>query len=51
MPGDDVVMMPAAHLDMVLAVDYLFRHEQGDESRPPPVQLQMFDKVQPCAGL
>lgn len=38
---------PYSLTDMVLAVDYLFRHEQGDESRPPPMHLQMFDTVQP----
>lgn len=33
--------------DMVKSVDYLFRHERGDESRPPPSRLEMFDTISP----
>jgi DNA-binding response OmpR family regulator len=33
--------------DMVEAVGYLFRHEHGDESRPPPPSLEVFDTVHP----
>jgi DNA-binding response OmpR family regulator len=38
---------PYSPHDMVDAVDYLFRHERGDESRPPPLRLEMFDAVAP----
>jgi DNA-binding response OmpR family regulator len=38
---------PYSPADMVDAVDYLFRHERGDESRPPPPRLEMFDFVAP----
>ena len=31
--------------DVVGAVDYLFRHEAGDESRPAPRQLEMFHQI------
>ena len=34
---------PYSPPDMVRAVDYLFRHEAGDESRPAPRELEMFD--------
>lgn len=34
---------PYSAPDMVRAVDYLFRHEHGDESRPGPPRLEMFD--------
>jgi two-component system, response regulator PdtaR len=34
---------PYSGADMVGAVDYLFRHEHGDESRPGPDGLEMFD--------
>ena len=34
---------PYSGADMVDAVDYLFRHELGDESRPGPSRLEMFD--------
>ena len=34
---------PYSALDMVDAVDYLFRHEHGDESRPGPAHLELFD--------
>jgi DNA-binding response OmpR family regulator len=30
--------------DMVRAVDYMFRHLAGDESRPPPLKLDLFDR-------
>ncbi len=36
---------PYSPEDMVEAVDYLFRHEHGDESRPGPLGLEMFDIV------
>ena len=38
---------PYSPSDMVDAVDYLFRHEKGDESRPGPRALEVFDGVQP----
>lgn len=38
---------PYSPADMVDAVDYLFRHERGDESRPPPSRLEMFDSASP----
>lgn len=38
---------PYSPADMVNAVDYLFRHERGDESRPPPSRLEMFDAISP----
>jgi DNA-binding response OmpR family regulator len=34
---------PYSPWDMVESVDYLFRHETGDESRPAPLTLEMFD--------
>jgi two-component system, response regulator PdtaR len=34
---------PYSASDMVKAVDYLFRHAVGDESRPRPSRLEMFD--------
>ena len=36
---------PYSGPDMVDAVDYLFRHEHGDESRPGPSRLEMFDTI------
>jgi len=33
---------PYSPSDMVEAVDYLFRHAQGDESSPPPPRLDVF---------
>jgi DNA-binding response OmpR family regulator len=39
---------PYSPADMVNVVDYLFRHERGDESRPPPPRLEMFDVVAPA---
>ena len=33
---------PYSTADMVLAVDYIFRHLAGDESRPGPRGLQVF---------
>ncbi len=36
---------PYSGADIVDAVDYLFRHERGDESRPGPARLEMFDTV------
>jgi DNA-binding response OmpR family regulator len=36
---------PYSGAEMVKAVDYLFRHQRGDESRPPPSRLEMFDAV------
>ena len=38
---------PYSPHDMVDAVDYLFRHERGDESLPPPSRLNVFDSVSP----
>ena len=43
---------PYSGAEMVEAVDYLFRHELGDESRPAPERLEMFDtdaSNSPCA--
>jgi DNA-binding response OmpR family regulator len=34
---------PYSGPEMVGAVDYLFRHEHGDESQPGPARLEMFD--------
>lgn len=34
---------PYSAAEMVDAVDYLFRHQHGDETRPPPLNLEMFD--------
>jgi two-component system, response regulator PdtaR len=36
---------PYSGPEMVEAVDYLFRHELGDESQPRPANLEMFDAV------
>ncbi len=36
---------PYSGPDMVDAVDYLFRHEHGDESVPGPPRLEMFDSA------
>ena len=33
---------PYSGADMLEAVDYLFRHARGDESRPGPSRLEMF---------
>jgi DNA-binding response OmpR family regulator len=43
--ADAVASMPKPYsgTDIVEAVDYLFRHEHGDESQPGPVRLEMFD--------
>ena len=38
---------PYSGEEMVDAVDYLFRHEDGDESRPRPARLEVFDAVTP----
>ena len=34
---------PYSPEDLVEAVDYIFRHERGDESHPRPPRLEMFD--------
>lgn len=39
------IAKPYSPADIVNAVDYLFRHERGDESRPPPSRLEMFDSA------
>ena len=39
------IAKPYTPSELVAAVDYLFCHEQGDESRPPPSRLEMFDAV------
>ncbi|HLZ84600.1 MAG TPA: hypothetical protein VKQ54_13625 [Caulobacteraceae bacterium] len=36
---------PYSAAELVDAVDYLFRHEIGDETRPAPLKLEMFDLV------
>ena len=36
---------PYSPSDMAEAVGYLFRHEHGDESRPRPARLEMFDTL------
>jgi hypothetical protein len=36
---------PYSASDMVEAVDYLFRHARGDESRQAPACLEVFDTV------
>ena len=38
---------PYSFVEMVSAVDYLFRHEVGDESLPAPPRLEMFDSDPP----
>jgi len=40
---------PYSVQDMVLAVDYLFRHLAGDESRPGPRGLQVFSPPRAAA--
>lgn len=40
---------PYSVRDMVAVVDYLFRHLAGDESRPPPDRLVLFDRLTPAA--
>ena len=41
------IAKPYSPAELVAAVDYLFRHEQGDESQPRPRRLEMFDAVSP----
>ena len=41
---------PYSPAEMVEAVGYLFRHEHGDESRPRPPALEMFDSVAPLGA-
>ena len=41
------IAKPYSPADMVQAVDYLFRHERGDESRPRPRALELFDPIVP----
>jgi hypothetical protein len=36
---------PYSPADMAKEVAYLFRHENGDESRPGPPRLEMFDDI------
>jgi 1,2-diacylglycerol 3-beta-glucosyltransferase len=36
---------PYSGADIVAAVDYLFRHALGDESRPGPRRLEMLDAI------
>jgi 1,2-diacylglycerol 3-beta-glucosyltransferase len=38
---------PYSAADLVKAVDYLFRHQHGDESLPGPSRLEMFDTLTP----
>jgi two-component system, response regulator PdtaR len=44
------IAKPYSPTDMVQAVDYLFRHERGDESRPGPRALEVFDPIVPTAS-
>lgn len=39
---------PYSAADMVDAVDYLFRHERGDESTAAPSRLELFDNPSPA---
>ena len=41
--GIGSIVKPYSPWDMVQAVDYLFRHELGDETRPGPSCLEVFD--------
>jgi DNA-binding response OmpR family regulator len=41
--GIGSIAKPYSPSDMVEAVDYLFRHASGDESRPGPSCLEVFD--------
>jgi DNA-binding response OmpR family regulator len=36
---------PYSPAEMVEAVNYIFRHRSGDETRPCPSHLEMFDNV------
>jgi two-component system, response regulator PdtaR len=38
---------PYSGPEMLKAVDYLFRHAHGDESRPGPSRLEVFDADSP----
>ena len=38
---------PYSAAEMVRAVDYLFRHDRGDDSRPAPRRLEVFDVAPP----
>jgi hypothetical protein len=42
---------PYSAAEMLEAVDYLFRHAQGDESRPGPARLEIFDPIPPAGPL
>jgi DNA-binding response OmpR family regulator len=46
--GVGSIPKPYTPSELVAAVDYLFRHENGDESRPRPSRLEMFDAVSPA---
>jgi DNA-binding response OmpR family regulator len=43
----DIASLPKPYSlsEMVDAVDYLFRHEIGDETIPPPPRLEMFENA------
>ena len=45
--GVGSIPKPYTPAEMVAAVDYVFRHELGDESLPGPSRLEMFDAVSP----
>jgi two-component system, response regulator PdtaR len=45
--GVGSVPKPYTPAQMVAAVDYVFRHELGDESQPGPACLEMFDAAAP----
>jgi DNA-binding response OmpR family regulator len=46
--GIGSISKPYTPAEVVAAVDYLFRHEKGDESRPRPSRLEVFDAVSPA---
>jgi len=45
--GVGSIPKPYTPSELVASVDYLFRHAIGDESRPPPSRLEVFDAVSP----
>jgi DNA-binding response OmpR family regulator len=45
--GIGSISKPYTPSELVAAVDYLFRHQHGDESQPRPSRLELFDAVSP----